>query len=67
MDCQISGRCLKKMTLNDCETGILVKRLFQIYKSEQNGWVYDVNGLSPTIMVGCHSGVAPVIIEYEER
>ena len=44
-----------------------VERLFQIYRSEQNGWVYDVNGVSPTIMVGCHSGVAPMIIDYEER
>ncbi len=44
-----------------------VKKVFQIYRSEQNGWVYETDGLSPTIMVGCHSGVAPMIIEYEER
>lgn len=38
----------------------------QIWKSQQNGMVYDPRGLSPTICVGHHSGVEPKIIEYEK-
>ena len=41
-------------------------RLFQIWKSNQNGWVYDPNGIAPCLSVGQHSGVEPKIIEYEE-
>ena len=40
-------------------------RLFQIWRSQQNGWVYDPEGLSPCLGVGHHAGVEPKIIEYE--
>ena len=33
----------------------------QVWESRQNGMVYDVRGLSPTITVGNHSGVEPKI------
>ena len=39
-------------------------RLFQIWRSQQNGWVYDPKGLSPCLGVGKHSGVSPKIIIY---
>lgn len=35
------------------------------YNSAQNGNVYDTSGLSPTLCVGCHSGVEPHILVYE--
>lgn len=38
----------------------------KIWKSEQNGLVYDPNGLSPCLTVGHHSGVEPKIIVYEK-
>ena len=41
-------------------------RLFQIWRSQQNGWVYDPEGLSPCLGVGHHSGVEPKIIEYDK-
>lgn len=41
--------------------------LFRIWKSQQNGWVYDPDGLSPCLQVGHHSGVEPKIVEYEEQ
>ena len=37
----------------------------QIWKSKQNGQVYDPEGIAPCICVGNHSGVEPKIIEYE--
>jgi hypothetical protein len=39
-----------------------------VYKSQQNGAVYDVGGVSPCLCCGCHSGVEPRIMEtiYEE-
>lgn len=37
-----------------------------IYKSQQNGQVYDPNGVAPTICVGHHAGVEPRIIVYDE-
>jgi len=42
-----------------------VKPLMKIWKSHQNGWVYDTQGLCPTLTVGQHSGVEPKIIEYD--
>ena len=42
-------------------------RLFQVWKSSQNGWVYDHNGIAPCLSVGQHSGVEPKIIEYEKN
>jgi hypothetical protein len=36
----------------------------KIWKSQQNGMVYDPNGIAPCICVGCHSGVEPKIIVY---
>ena len=41
--------------------------LFRIWKSQQNGLVYDPDGLSPRLQVGHHSGVEPKIVEYEEQ
>ena len=40
----------------------------KIYKtSEQNGWVYWINGVSPCICVGAHGGVEPrIILIYED-
>ena len=39
-----------------------------VYKSQQNGAVYDVGGVSPCLCAGCHSGVEPRILEivYEQ-
>lgn len=37
-----------------------------IWRSRQNGIVYDPEGIAPTLMVGHHSGVEPKIIEYEK-
>lgn len=37
----------------------------KIYKSQQNGMVYDPNGIAPCLCVGCHSGVEPKIVVYE--
>ena len=37
----------------------------QIWRSKQNGQVYDPEGIAPTICVGNHSGVEPKIIVYE--
>lgn len=39
--------------------------LGQVYKSQQNGSVYDVAGISPCLACGCHSGVEPKILEIE--
>lgn len=36
----------------------------QVYRSQQNGMVYDPNGISPCICMGHHAGVEPRIIEY---
>lgn len=38
----------------------------QIWKSRQNGMVYDPEGISPCLCVGNHSGVSPKIIEYKK-
>ena len=38
----------------------------KIWKSRQNGMVYDPNGISPCLCVGAHSGVEPKIIVREE-
>ena len=39
----------------------------QIWKSKQNGMVYDPNGIVPCICVGHHAGVEPRIIVYEDK
>ena len=39
----------------------------QIWKSRQNGMVYDPMGIAPCLCVGNHSGVEPKIIEYEKQ
>ena len=39
----------------------------RVWRSQQNGLVYDPEGLAPTLVVGHHSGVEPKIIEYEEN
>jgi len=41
-------------------------RLFQVWRSQQNGWVYDPQGIAPCMTVGQHSGVETKIIEYEK-
>lgn len=38
----------------------------QVWKSRQNGMVYDPKGIAPCLCVGNHSGVEPKIIVYEE-
>ena len=38
----------------------------QIWRSKQNGKVYDPDGLSPCICVGHHAGVEPKIIGYDD-
>lgn len=44
-----------------------IRKMFQVWKSEANGWVYDPDGIAPCICVGNHSGVEPKIIEYEQQ
>lgn len=39
----------------------------QVWRSSQNGMVYDPRGVSPTICVGHHAGVEPKIIEDMSR
>ena len=39
----------------------------QVWRSSQNGAVYDPRGVSPTICVGHHAGVEPKIIVYEDE
>lgn len=39
----------------------------QVWKSSQNGAVYDTRGVSPTICAGHHAGVEPKIIVYEDE
>jgi len=38
-----------------------------VWKSSQNGQVYDPMGISPCLTVGNHAGVEPKIIEYEDN
>lgn len=40
-----------------------------VWKSQQNGAVYDVGGVSPCLVCGQHSGVEPKIMEivYEDK
>ena len=47
------------------ESSSSVKVVMQIYRSQQNGMVYDPDGIAPCLCVGCHSGVEPKIIVYE--
>ena len=54
-------------TLQEPPSSLRCIRLFQVWKSSQNGWVYDSNGIAPCLSVGRHSGVEPKIIEYEHR
>lgn len=42
-------------------------RIFKVWKSQQNGWVYDPQGISPCLNAGHHAGVEPKIIVYEEQ
>lgn len=37
----------------------------QVWKSNQNGQVYDPMGISPCLTVGSHAGVEPKIVVYE--
>lgn len=39
--------------------------LFRVWKSSQNGWVYDPEGVAPCLCVGSHGCVEPKIISYE--
>lgn len=38
-------------------------KIGQVWKSQMNGAVYDVVGVSPTIVCGQHSGVEPKILD----
>ena len=38
----------------------------QIWKSRQNGMVYDPNGIAPCLCVGHHAGVEPKIIVMQD-
>lgn len=38
-----------------------------VWKSSQNGVVYDPCGVSPAICAGHHAGVEPKIIVYEDE
>lgn len=38
-----------------------------VWKSNQNGQVYDPMGISPCLTVGNHAGGEPKIIEYEDK
>lgn len=51
-------------TVQPCLSRCLV--VGQIWRSRQNGMVYDPDGISPCICVGQHSGVEPKIIVYEK-
>lgn len=37
----------------------------QVWRSRQNGMVYDPSGLAPCLCVGQHGGLEPKIIVYE--
>lgn len=38
----------------------------QVWRSSQNGKVYDPDGIAPCLVVGRHAGVEPKIIEEEK-
>lgn len=40
-----------------------IKILGYCWKSQMNGAVYDVGGVSPTLCCGKHSGVEPKILD----
>lgn len=46
-----------------------ILKVGNVWKSQMNGAVYDLEGISPTILCGCHSGVEPKILDimYEQR
>lgn len=46
-----------------------IKIIGYVWKSQQNGAVYDVSGVSPNLVCGNHAGVEPKIMEvrYEGR
>lgn len=44
----------------------MIIKLFKVWHSSQNGYVYSLNGVSPTISYGCHAGVEPkIMIVYD--
>lgn len=51
------------MTINKLK----IRPIGKIYKSEQNGLVYDPNGIAPCVCAGCHSGVEPRIVIYNNE
>ena len=42
-----------------------IKILGYCWKSQMNGAVYDVCGISPCVTYGCHSGVEPKILDIK--
>lgn len=42
-----------------------IKILGYCWKSQMNGAVYDVGGVSPTLVCGQHSGVEPKILDIK--
>jgi hypothetical protein len=37
-----------------------------VWKSQQNGGVFNPEGISPAVCCGAHTGCQPKIIEYED-
>jgi hypothetical protein len=46
-----------------------IKIIGYVWKSQQNGAVYDASGVSPNLCCGNHAGVEPKIMEikYETK
>ena len=42
-----------------------IKIIGYVWKSQQNGAVYDVTGVSPNLVCGNHAGVEPKIMEVK--
>ena len=38
-----------------------------VWKSQQNGGVFNPEGISPAVCCGAHTGCQPKIIEYEDK
>lgn len=54
------------ITMQELQYMSKIMMLGYVWKSQQNGAVYDGGGLSPCLNCGCHSGVEPKIMVYYE-
>ncbi len=54
------------ITMQELQYMLKIMVLGYVWKSQQNGAVYDFWGLSPCLNCGCHSGVEPKIMVYYE-